>query len=188
VGIGFFGALAALMAVPGNAGGIGSTVAGIARVPFVAGIDHYLPPAFGKIHPKWKTPWVAILVQAVISGAILLLTQSWETVKSAYLILVDAGVILYFIPFLYMYAAFIKLAYRADRASSENAALVPCGKFGVWVAGSLGFFVVLAGIILALIPPGDAPHKWLFEVKLGGGTAGAVLTGLALYRRGRKRQ
>ena len=66
----------------GNAGGVGSTVAGIARVPFVVGIDRYLPAAFGKIHSKWKTPYISILVQAGISGAILLLSQiQSETVR-----------------------------------------------------------------------------------------------------------
>ena len=39
----------------GSAGGIGTTVAGVSRIPFVVGIDRYLPSAFGKIHPKWKT-------------------------------------------------------------------------------------------------------------------------------------
>ena len=48
--------LAAILVTVGNAGGVGSTVAGIARVPFVVGIDRYLPAAFGKIHPRWKTP------------------------------------------------------------------------------------------------------------------------------------
>jgi glutamate:GABA antiporter len=62
--IGFLGVLAALLVCVGNAGGVGSTVAGIARVPFVVGIDRYLPQAFGKIHPKWKTPYISILVQA----------------------------------------------------------------------------------------------------------------------------
>jgi amino acid permease len=56
--------LAAMLVTAGNAGGVGSTVAGIARVPFVVGVDRYLPAAFGKIHPRWKTPWVSILVQA----------------------------------------------------------------------------------------------------------------------------
>jgi len=46
--IGFVGILAALLVTVGNAGGVGSTVAGIARVPFVVGIDRYLPQAFGK--------------------------------------------------------------------------------------------------------------------------------------------
>src|ERR1700732_3874480 len=53
--VGFIGILAAMLVSIGNAGGVGSTVAGIARVPFVVGIDRYLPAAFGKIHPRWKT-------------------------------------------------------------------------------------------------------------------------------------
>lgn len=182
--IGIFGIIAALFVTVGNAGGVGSTVAGVARIPFVVGIDRYLPAAFGKIHPKWKTPWVAILVQAVISGAILLLIQVNETANSAYQILVDAAVILYFIPFLYMYAAAIKLAYRKDRAADENAVLIPGGKIGVWIAGLLGFLVVLGGIGLSLIPPGESTNKWLFEAKLVGGTVIAVLVGLTLYYRG----
>src|SRR5260370_3622004 len=72
--IGALGILAAVVVTVGNAGGVGSTVAGIARVPFVVGIDRYLPAAFGKIHPRWRTPYVAILVQAILSFAILLIS------------------------------------------------------------------------------------------------------------------
>src|SRR4029077_20993077 len=105
------GVLAAMLVSVGNAGGVGSTVAGIARVHFVVGIDKYMPAAFGKIHPKWKTPYVSILVQATISGIALLLNQvKEETMRGEYQILLDAAIILYFIPFLYMYAAAIKLA------------------------------------------------------------------------------
>lgn len=186
--VGFFGVIAALLVTVGNAGGVGSTVAGVARIPFVVGIDRYLPAAFGKIHPRWKTPWVSILVQAVISGVILLLIQVNETANSAYQILVDAGTILYFIPFVYMYAAVIKLAYRADRGKSEQAVLIPGGKFGVWLAGSLGCLVVLAGIVLSLIPPGESTNKWLFESKLVGGTLLGILIGLTLYYRGARQK
>jgi amino acid transporter len=182
--IGFFGIVAAFLNLFGNAGGIGTTVAGISRIPFVVGIDRYLPSAFGKIHPKWRTPWVAILVQAGISGAILLAIQVSESVNGAYQILVDAGTILNFIPFLYMYAAIIKLAYRPDRIGNANAVLIPGGKLGVWLMGSLGFAVVLGGIALSLIPPAESAHKWLFETKLIGGTLGGILIGLTLYYRG----
>ena len=81
--VGFVGILAAVIAAVGNAGGVGSTVAGIARVPFVVGIDRYLPKAFGKIHPRWKTPYVSILVQAGVSTAILLISQINETMRGA---------------------------------------------------------------------------------------------------------
>jgi len=188
LGIGFFGVTAAALTAAGNAGGIGTTVAGIARVPFVAGIDRYLPPAFGKIHPKWHTPWISILVQAVISLAILLLIQLNESANSAYQILVDAGTILNFIPFLYMYAAAIRLANRPDRLTNKNAVLIPGGRLGVWIAGALGFLVVMIGIVLSMIPPGESENKWLFEGKLIGGTGLFVLIGLALYWRGSRQK
>jgi len=188
--LGFLGILAAILVTVGNAGGVGSTVAGIARVPFVVGIDRYLPAAFGKIHPRWKTPYISILVQAVASAVILLLSQiRSKTVAEAYQLVVDAAIILYFIPFLYMFAGAIKLAYRKDRNQNEHAVLVPGGMTGVWICGTLGFIVVLIGILFSLVPPGDASSKWLFELKLIGGTALSVLLGLILYWRGaRSRQ
>src|SRR5579864_6683973 len=168
LGIAWFGVIAALLVTVGNAGGVGATVAGVARVPFVAGIDHYLPSFFGKIHPKWKTPYIAILIQAVISGVILALSQYKASWQDAYQLLVDAAIILYFIPFLYMYASVIKLAYRADRTQDQGI-LVPGGKVGVWIAGLLGFSVTLLSIIFAMIPP-ETESKWLFETKLLGAT------------------
>jgi amino acid transporter len=182
------GILAAALVTIGNAGGVGSTVAGIARVPFVVGIDRYLPAAFGKIHPRWKTPYISILVQAVISAIVLLVIQINETANSAYQILVDAATILYFIPFVYMYAAAIKLAYREDRATNPHAVLIPGGLPGVWLAGGLGFAVVAAGIVLSLIPPGESTNKFLFEVKLVAGTLLSVLLGLILYYRGSRQK
>jgi amino acid transporter len=184
LGVGFIGIVAAILVTAGNAGGVGSTVAGIARVPFVVGIDRYLPRAFGKIHPRWKTPWVSILVQAAASCAILLLSQvKSRSVIAAYQVVVDATIILYFIPFLYMFAAVIKLSARKDRNENSHAVLVPGGRPGVWICGSLGFVVVLIGIALSFIPPGGS-DKVVFEVDVIGGTVGSVILGLFLYWRG----
>jgi amino acid transporter len=177
------GVLAAALVTVGNAGGVGSTVAGVARVPFVVGIDRFLPAFFGKMHPRWKTPYISILVQAGLSGVILLIIQINESANSAYQILVDAAIILYFIPFVYMYAAAIKLAYARDRAENAHAVLIPGGKFGVWMAGGLGLLVVIAGIVLSFIPPGDSANKLMFELKVIAGTVGSILIGLALYFR-----
>src|SRR5262249_58084323 len=84
LGITWFGIVAALLVTVGNAGGVGATVAGVARVPFVAGIDHYLPSYFGRIHPRWKTPYISILIQAGISAGILLLSRLGATVIEQY--------------------------------------------------------------------------------------------------------
>jgi amino acid transporter len=123
-------------------------------------------------------------VQAILSGAILLVSQINETTRGAYQFLIDAAIILYFIPFLYMFAAVIKLARRKDRDENPHAVLVPGGRAGVWISGGLGFLVVLVGILVSLVPPGDSSNKLGFEFKLVGGTAVSILLGLMLYWRG----
>jgi glutamate:GABA antiporter len=186
--VGFLGVLAAVLVTAGNAGGIGSTVAGVARVPFQVGIDRYLPAAFGKIHPKWRTPWISILVQAVISGGVLLLSQIGDTARGAYQGLIDVAIILYFLPFLYMFAAVIKLANRKDRTANPQFVLIPGGKVGVWLCGGLGFAIVLFCLIISFVPPGDSSNAWLFFVKVMAETAVALAIGLALYWRGARAQ
>jgi amino acid transporter len=182
--IGIVGVLAALLVTVGNAGGVGSTVAGIARVPFVVGIDRYLPKAFGTIHPKWRTPYVSILVQAALSAAVLLLSQINETTRGAYQTVIDITIILYFIPFLYMFAAAIELAGRPDRKTNEHAVLIPGGKAGVWVACTLAFAVTLLSIIVSVLPPGDAADREVFLAKVIGTTLVMVAVGLGLYWHG----
>src|SRR5262249_45704194 len=182
--VGFVGILAAALVTVGNAGGVGSTVAGIARVPFVVGIDRYLPKAFGKIHPKWRTPYISILVQAFLSAAVLLLSQINETTRGAYQFIIDVTIILYFIPFLYMFAAAIKLVNRPDRNTNPQAILVPGGKAGVWIACVLAFSVTLLSIVVSIFPRGDSASREVFVTKVAGCTIVAIGIGLALYNRG----
>ncbi len=188
LGIAWFGIVAALLVTVGNAGGVGATVAGVARVPFVAGVDHYLPSFFGKIHPRWKTPYIAILIQAGISALVLGLAQIKSNPKEAYQSLVDIATILYFVPFLYMYACFIKLAYRKDRGVDSRTVLVPGGKAGVWIAGLLAFTITLGSMILAVIPPGEVENKLVFELKIIGATVISIAIGVALYWRGARKK
>lgn len=184
----WIGVVAALLVTIGNAGGVGATIAGANRIPFVVGIDRYLPEAFGKLHPKWRTPYVAILVQVVLSAVILVLANTNETISGAYEVLINATIIVYFVPFLYMYAAVIKLSTRPDRSANPDAVLVPGGKAGVWIAGLLGFGVTALSIMLAVIPSKDVTNTLSYELKLVGGTLGAIAIGLALYWRGARQK
>ncbi|HEY4676418.1 MAG TPA: hypothetical protein VIJ01_04615, partial [Candidatus Angelobacter sp.] len=118
--------------------------------------------------------------------AILVLSQINASVIGAYQFLVSMSVILYFIPFLYMYAAGIKLAHRPDRADGQ-AVLVPGGRTGMWIAGSLAFLITLGSMILAAIPPGGE-NKVIYEAKLVGSTVAFVGTGLILYWRGARKK
>ncbi len=48
--------------------GIGSAwLGGSARIPFVAGLDSYMPRWLGSIHSKYRTPYAALSVHAGVS-------------------------------------------------------------------------------------------------------------------------
>ena len=73
--VGFPGVLplAAFLIALSNVGAAGAFLAACARLPFVAGIDRFLPAAFGKLHPRWKTPWVALATQFALGAVFILL-------------------------------------------------------------------------------------------------------------------
>jgi carbon starvation protein CstA len=83
-----------------------------------------------------------------------------------------------------MFAAVIKLAYTKDREHDKDAALIPGGKAGVWIAGTLGFIVTFISIALAFIPSKDVLDKPGYVVKIVLGTVIAIALGFVLYWRG----
>jgi hypothetical protein len=66
--------------------------------------------------------------------------------------------------------------------------LIPGGKAGVWIISAIGFLIVLVGIVVSLVPPGDSSDKLGFELKLVGGTVAAIALGLSLYWRGARQK
>src|ERR1700693_1923203 len=65
--------------------GIGSAwLAGSARIPFVAGLDSYLPSWLGKVHPKYLTPYPALIVHACISMALVILNSIGAGVQETF--------------------------------------------------------------------------------------------------------
>ena len=185
-GLGWLGSPVALLMTLGGLGGIGAWLIGSARLLFVGGMDRFLPPALGAMHPRWKTPHVALLVQAVLSAVFILAATQGATVKSAYLKLVDASVIVYFIPYLYMFAAAIKL--RAQIARQPGAIAVPGGRIGSLFWNSLGLLTTASAIFLALIPPQDTADPRAFFLQVAVGSVGFVVAGLVLYARAERRR
>ncbi|HXM12164.1 MAG TPA: APC family permease [Terriglobales bacterium] len=184
VGLPFFLPVAALLIALSNIGASGAYLAAVARLPFVAGIDRYLPPAFGTLHPRWGTPWVALLTQAVIGAIFIFLGQAGTSVKGAYDVLVSMGVITYFIPYLYLFASMFKLQ---SEPAGEEIIRVPGGRPAAYVLSILGFATTLFTIALSVLPPPDEPNKSLAVFKIIGGCGALVLIGVGLYWTGRRR-
>ncbi|MGA8527834.1 MAG: APC family permease [Candidatus Sulfotelmatobacter sp.] len=176
--------VAAFLIALSNIGAAGAYLASVARLPFVAGIDRFLPPAFGALHPRWKTPWVALLTQFVLGALFIFLGQAGTSVKGAYDVLVSMGVITYFIPYLYLFAAMIKL--QRDPAGPD-VIRVPGGSTVAKLVALLGFITTGVTIVLSVIPQPDEPNKPLALLKIVGGTAVLILLGVWVYAAGKRR-
>ncbi len=176
-------ALAVLVTV--NAlGGVGGWFAATARLPFVAGIDRFLPAAFGALHPRWRTPYVALLVQALIAASFIAISQPGTSVHGAYEVLVSMGIIAYFIPFLFLFAAIIRLQ---DEPAGPDVIRVPGGPRVAIALAIVGFAITAVSIVLACIPSADEPDKVLFVEKIVGSSLLLVAIGIAVYLSGRRR-
>src|SRR6476660_8395003 len=174
--------MAAVLYTLSNVATVGAWLSGPARVAFVIGLDRYFPPAFGKVHPRFRTPYVAILVQAVLATVFLLISQlgKGSTVEHAYLVLLDTQLLVYFIPYVYLFLCLL----REARGSSDGG-LLPGGRGGATLAGVCGLAITLFAMIVASIQPGDAPDRLAFGVKVIGGAGAFVALGALIYWRAR---
>src|SRR5256886_3088632 len=183
--LGWIAPLCAALYSIGNLGSIGAWLIGPARVAFVIGLDRYFPTAFGAVHPRWHTPYVAILVQATLATIFLLLSLLGKgtNVEDAYLILLDTQILIYFIPYLYLFIAF--LIHRQRNEKSSEVMLAPGGPIGAWFTGLSGIVATLFAMIIATIPPPDMGNPLLFRLKVIGGALGFILVGGLIYWRAR---
>jgi amino acid transporter len=167
-----------------NVGAASAYLAAVARLPFVAGIDRFLPPVFGRLHPRWKTPWAALLSQYILGVIFIFLGQAGTGVKGAYDVLVSMGVIIYFLPYLYLFAAMIKLQ---GEPAAPDVIRVPGGKPVAKLVALVGLATTTVTIALSVIPQPDEPNKPLAVLKIVGGTAALVLLGVWIYLGGKRR-
>ncbi|MGA2841206.1 MAG: APC family permease [Steroidobacteraceae bacterium] len=184
-GMPMFGGIAAALVTLSLIGSLGAWITGTARLPFLFGLDRYLPRALGAVHPVSGSPHVALLTQGVLATIVLLAAISGSAVHEAYLILIDMTLILSFLPLLYMFAALPTLRRRAP-GEQVNITLIPGGVFVCWLVGGTGFLVTLLALVVAMVPPADSTSPTLFAIKVIGGCATLIAVGLVFYCRGRR--
>lgn len=167
----------ALLVGLNSVGGAAAYLSSTSRLPFVAGIDHYLPQPFAWVHPRYRTPWVAIVSYGLAGTVVALLGQAGTTVRGAYDVLVSMAIICYFLPYLFLFAAMIRL--QREPAGPE-VRRVPGGKPTAVTLGSIGLISTSLTIFLSVFPAEDEPHKVMAVVKIVGGTAIMIGLGLVL--------
>ena len=144
----------------GQFGGLGTSVS---RLPFAVGVDQLLPPAFGRVHPRWGTPHISILALGVLASFLLVAIQLGDTMRVAYQELVSLMVILGFLPYLYIFGSAWKTGKRLSALS--------------------GWAITMLAILCSVVPTAEVKNVWLFETKIAIGMVGVIATAWWLYRR-----
>ena len=154
--------------------GIGSAwIGGCARIPFVAGLDSYMPSWLGKIHPRFSTPYAALIVQAIVSAILVILNFAGAGVAETFQKLLSLAVVLNLVPFVYMFAALVRFAMTERQ---------PKGRYGrttLFLAGWSGLLTALVGIALVFFPTQQITSLFWYEVWMFGGTL--FFIGLAAF-------
>jgi glutamate:GABA antiporter len=148
-------------------------LSGSARIPFVAGLDSYLPEGLGKLHPEYATPYVALIVHGTLSAVFLAMSFVGAGVKEAFVTMLDLAVVLQLVPFLYMYGAVLKLAKKSAAGEGYYS------RAKLLTAGSCGLATTMLAIGVAFIPSHQIKSIGLFEMKMVSGTL--LFVGLAAF-------
>jgi amino acid transporter len=150
--------------------GIGSAwMGGSARIPFVAGLDSYMPAAMGRVHPKYSTPHVALIVQGLVSLVLIVLNFTLSGgVQEAFQKMLSAAVVLQLIPFIYVFAALVKFAWSGSSAESRY------GRGTLMFAGVAGLVTTTLAIIVAFFPAKQITSLWRYEVTMFAITLGFI--------------
>jgi len=146
--------------------GIGSAwLGGSARIPFVAGLDSYMPAWLGRVHPQYRTPYAALIVHAAVSLVLVIMNFVSSGVQESFQRLLSLAVVLQLIPFLYMFYALIRIASDSSFEKKRY------GKATLMTAGISGLLTKLLGITLAFFPAQQITSLAWYEVWMAGGTA-----------------
>jgi glutamate:GABA antiporter len=173
VGVGWVVAPFALL-LSFSIAGIGSAwLGGSARIPFVAGLDSYMPAWMAKVHPRYATPYAALIVHASVSMVLIVMNFIGAGVQETFQKMLSLAVVLQLVPFLYMFGALLKLAAK------DSAGEGYYGKTTLVLAGASGLLTTILGIALVFFPAQQITSLWSYEIWMFGGTL--FFVGLAAF-------
>jgi glutamate:GABA antiporter len=176
--------------------GIGSAwLGGSARIPFVAGLDSYMPRWLGSIHAKYRTPYAALLVHAGVSFALVLmnfvgwwfwnqyisLPIVWSAIRSfgfdpLRLLTSETGVqetfqkLLSLAVVLQLIPFLYMFGALLKLAVATDFRQVRYSKTKLILAGASGLVTTTLGIGLAFFPAQQITSLFSYEVWMWGGT------------------
>jgi glutamate:GABA antiporter len=171
----------------GSFAGTNSWFGGAARVPFAAGVDRALPAWFARLDPRRQTPRNAILVQGVLASLIFLVSVflsvsgGQTTIQEAYDIMVNLTIMIYFVPYMYLFVTVVRLRPAAGEIEQPGVLRIPGGRLGLYLVAGSGFMATAISVALLFVPPSGTENALNYEANLIGQALIVLAAGVSIY-------
>jgi glutamate:GABA antiporter len=181
LGLPALGGLTAFLLFASSIAGCASWMAGSARIAYAAARDGHWPAPLAAIHPRYRTPHVALIVQGVVatvfflSSLFLTIGGGTTSVEDSYNILVNLTLVIYFVPYLYLFVGLFRLLRGPELT------------IGIQVAAVVGLIATAIAMALVFIPPAGTANVLNYEANLIWQTGAVIAAGFGLYLFGRRK-
>jgi amino acid transporter len=157
---------------------------GVNRVAAAAAEEGVFPKVLGRLHPRFKTPYMAFIVMGLVATGLLignaLLASSASNV---FWMIFKLSGLCFLLSYLLVFPSFLILRYR--RPDVPRPYRLPFGTVGAWGA-SVVCTVFIAGAAALFFQPAPGAENAAFEsVLLGIETVATLLVGLWVMPRAR---
>ena len=175
LGLPAVGPLTAFLLFASAIAGCVSWMAGSARIAYAAAREGQWPAPLGALHRRYRTPHVALIVQGAVatvlflSSLFLTVGGGTTTVQESYDILVNLTIVVYFVPYVYLFLGLGRLL-KGDELT-----------LGLRVAAAVGLIATVVAMVLVFVPPAGTANVLNYEANLIWQTVAVVATGFGLY-------
>jgi glutamate:GABA antiporter len=167
-----------------------STMNAYSRLPFIGGIEKKLPNGLSKVSKKNKSPWPAMLVQAVGASIVILIFATQTQLVVTYNLYLAALVAIWCASLFYIYFGLLRVRnthHELYARRKDDIWRIPGGRFGLWFCCGVGIIFNTLAIYYVFAKPwigGISENNW--NAWLGASCIFIVITGFLVYFAGKK--
>lgn len=158
---------------------------GVNRVAAAAAEEGVLPAALGKLHPRFKTPYVAFIVMGTISTVLLIGNAALSaSASNVFWMIFSLSGVCFLISYLMVFPAFLVLRYKEPDAPRPYR--LPFGLAGAWLATLVCWISIAGATLLFFLPAPGAQNGFSEKALLAAETLLTLLAGWLLIPKARR--
>jgi amino acid transporter len=117
-----------------------------------------------------------------LASVFLSVSGGQTTIHEAYDIMVNLTILIYFVPYMYLFLSLVRLRQMADpRTARPEVIQIPGGHVGLYLVAASGFTATAISVALLFVPPAGTENVLNYETNLIGQAVVVLLVGVALY-------